>query len=227
MGRRMLKVFVPQYDGPTKDNARLANFAFPNTPSYLVLGNKATRQSLHKHIQVKSTTALLLMAHGCPECVYAQADEVALSIPDVIQDTGGVLRLKIFAWACKTSLKLGPAFQANTTSTGAWWGYRTTISAPCPTRLNAFREVIHFIAGKFHTVKTYGDAKIFFKGLHALCEAHRSEVVTRMAVSGDLRDAHEIAVALREIWQHLDALLPGMQQPFHADMVCDSMVEGV
>lgn len=223
----MLKVFVPQYDGPTSDNARLANDVFPNSPRHLVLGSHATRASLHALIAAHDTSALLVMAHGSSDCVFAQNDEVALNLTDIACDAGGVLRLPVFAWVCKTSIRLGPAFQPVAKSTGAWWGYRTTVSAPSPRRLAAFRDALRYITNRFHAVRTSGAASEFFRGLRDLCEHHRGAVVRDMAKSGDFRDAHEIAVALREVWQHLDALLPSLPQPAHAGLLVESIVDGV
>lgn len=224
----MLSVFVPAYDGPTNDNARLAKLVFRNSPRNLVIGSKATKKSLLERIQLDETTALLLMAHGSHEFVFAQDDEVALSIADILQDAGGVRRLKIFAWACKTSLKLGPAFHSAATSTGVWWGYRTTISAPSPKGGKAFQETLRYIAEGFHKVRGLGAARQFLNGLRDLCQKHRADSISSMAESRNYRDAYEIAVALNEMWMHLDALLPEETQPLRAEMFAEStLLEGV
>ena len=223
----MLKVFVPRYDSPTNDNARLANDVFPNAPRHLVLGNDATRESLHALIAETNTTAILVMAHGDKDCVLGQGGEVALSIADLHKNVSGVLSVPVFAWVCRTSQEIGQVFHRLAKPGGAWWGYRTTVSAPSPRQIQAFREVLRYIESGFHKVHNEKAAADFFRGLKQLCDHHYVLVVRSMSVSGDFRDAHEVAVGLREAWAHLDAMLPALPQPFHAGIKLDAVLDGV
>lgn len=223
----MLKVFVPQYDRPTQDNARLANHAFPNSPRYLLLGNSATRAALHALIADQNTTSILILAHGDTDCILAQDGVVALNLSDLKTNVGNVLRLAVFAWACRTSQKLGQEFHRQAIPGGAWWGYRTTVSAPNPRRTQAFQEVLQYIARGFHQVHTKSAAEQFFVGLKDLCTHHYFQVVRSMSISGNFSDAHEIAVGLREAWEHLEVMLPALPQPFDAGTAFNSVLDGV
>jgi hypothetical protein len=224
----MLKVFVPRYDAPTIDNARLANDVFPNSPRHLVLGDGATRKSLHALIAETNTTAILIMAHGDKDCVCGHDGEVALSIADLNNNSlSRVLSVPVFAWVCRTSQEIGQVFHSLAKTGGAWWGYRTTVSAPSPREIEAFREVLQYIAKGFQKVHDERAAAKFFCGLQALCDSHYAQVVHRMSVSRDFRDAHEVAVGLRETWEHLDAMLPALCQPFHAGIKPAAVLDGV
>lgn len=210
----MVKAFVPAYDDSTSCNARLAQHVFPRGVDILV-GTAATRASLHALIASTSTKALLLMSHGDQDCVCAQGgNEDAISLQDVRNNQNNLIRLPIFAWACKTSLRLGPVFHQHAkTSSGTWWGYRTTISAPSPRELGAFQEILKCIVENFPHSHTINDAKAFLGTLKDLCEFHRHKVVGSMSKSRSYKGAHETAVAFRELWQHLDGWLPCSSQP--------------
>lgn len=223
----MLKVFVPKYDAPTTDNARIANDVFPNSPRYLVVGEDATRDSLQALIADSSTTAILIMAHGDSSCIVGQMNEIALGVEDVRQNLGDIWRLPVFAYACRTSLELGQVFHKRAKSSGAWWGYSTTISAPNPREIKAFREVLDYIAKKFCFVKSDREAFKFFQELREICERHRARLVKQMAVSGRMRDAHEVAVGLNEAWAYLEAMLPAQIQPVRADIKLVDVIDGV
>ena len=216
----MVKAFVPAYDNPTECNARLARHVFRHGIDILI-GTDATRASLHALIASSSTKALLLMSHGDQNCICAQGgNEDAISLEDVRNNKNDLIRLAIFAWACKTSLGLGSVFHKNAKGTsGTWWGYRTTISAPSSRELGAFQQILNCIVDNFPNTRTVDDAKAFLGTLRELCESHRQRVVVSMSKSRNYDDAHETAVAFRELWQHLDGWLPCSPQPIEASFV--------
>lgn len=223
----MVSVFVPIYDTPTKHNGMLAGNVFRKRRNAR-FGRNATRKSLLDLILNHRTTALLLMSHGDHDCVCGYEGCVALHRDDILKNVAGVLRLPVFAWACKTSLSIGPAFcQSANNNRGAWWGYRTTVSAPSPKELDAFKDILICIVKHFPFVNNERTARQFFSDLKVICETHRNRVVEAMAQSRVYKDAHETAVAFRELWQHLDGWLPAYAQPFQCDQFFDSIVIGI
>lgn len=224
----MLKVFVPNYDGPTASNARLVNDIFPNSPRFLAMGENASRSTLHDFIGDLDTTAIIVMAHGGEDCVLGQRNEIALDIEDIKNNAGQLLRIKIFVWACRTSVKIGQAFhQAASQYGGSWWGYRTTISAPSARHICAYRDVFNFIKDNFYKIKKESDAKVFFQRLKKICDTHYDQIVLSIAVSRQFGDAHEVAVGLKEVWMYLDAMLPGIPQPYQAEIALSAVIDGI
>jgi hypothetical protein len=222
----MVKAFVPAYDSSTNYNVRLANHIFPSGVN-IIQGESATRKSLQNLILSSDTTALFLMSHGDNDCVCAQGGEAAINIDDVKNNTGNILRLNIFAWVCKTSLGLGPAFhQRAKIKKGTWWGYRTTISAPSPREMGAFQKILGYIVDEFPGVNTVSSGKTFISGLKDICELHRDKLVLQMSRSRCYDDAHETAVAFRELWEHLEGWLPIDPQPVHSGMI-DPILEHI
>lgn len=215
----MIKAFAPAYDSATKSNARLVRHVFPHEAGALV-GDRATRDELHKLIASSKTTCLLIMSHGGMDSVCAQGGACALSVQDIVSDTGGVLRLPIFAWACNTSLGMGRAFHSHAKGgAGAWWGYRSTISAPCSKELAAFREILNYIADEFPRVSGEASARSFFDELRRLCQSHRTRIIHIMENTRTYANAHENAVALEHVWSLLDVWLPSIPRVVRAPSV--------
>jgi hypothetical protein len=212
----MLKAFVPNYDIPTGDNAHLARHVFSEDFNMLI-GEAATRESLLSLIALPDTTALFLMSHGNHDCVCDQTDGPGLNLSDIKNNVNNILRLPIFAWVCKTALGLGPSFHRRAQKgQGTWWGYRTTISAPSRREISAFKGILEYIIDGFPDIHTVDSGKTFLIGLKELCETHRSRVVFEMSMSSIYEDAHETAVAFRELYEHLEGWLPADPQPIHA-----------
>ncbi|NER66752.1 hypothetical protein G3436_26535 [Pseudomonas sp. MAFF212427] len=206
----MLKAFVPAYDIATYENARLARHLFPYS-SNLIVGEDATQQALFDIFKLIHTKSVLLMGHGGVNRVYGQNDELAIGLDDVMLNKEGLLRLNVFAWACKTSNGIGTAFQqsANLHSlSGSWWGYNAAITAPNPKELSAFREIFTLIINRFPSAYNESTVSNFGSELKELCESHRLRLISSMAQGRTYRDSHEAAVAFREIWSCLVVRFP-------------------
>jgi len=200
-------LFAINHDEPTKANFLMAQ-RIANQQDTTLFGPQATRNALLSAIKSSNSKELFLMSHGSKDGPLDENKKEFITR----SDAGALAGAKVFAWACRTGIRIGHEMAAQGI---IWWGYDAAVTAPDERERYAgvIANVFMLAKNNFHQCSTRRSVEVLLSKIREECESALKELDRLIEEDDDETEILSILSTCAQFWQRLSVWIGNDQKP--------------